>query len=156
MILKASGEIINTDSPRNVITFEPIDLIWKAHLSYEHVLNNKLSIGVGIHYYYHAFPYQDPEFKADIFFRYYYSSISYIQAMGSGGQSLAFNGKSVGGSFSWGVKRIFPKSHITIDASLGLQIYSFNFPNDAFGALQWYSIGPGAILIPRIALGYAF
>jgi len=154
-VLPASAETLQTDSPRNVITVEPIDLIWKAHVVYEHVLNNKFSVGAGVHYYFDDAV--GPYYKADLFCRFYYHSIFYIQPMLSAGTFPYFYEKSLGGSFSWGFKRVFPKSHITLDVSIGFQVYPYPGPySDALEEFAWYLFYQGAVLIPRFGIGYAF
>ena len=167
-VLNASAEPLQNDSPRNVITVEPIDLILKAHISYEHVLNNKCSIGVGAHYYYFdESPFLYPGYKTDIFFRYYYAPFFYIQPMISAYGSLEYDGifggkyyskfgGTGGGSFSWGMRKVFPKSHFTVDLSIGLQFLPIYYQTDEIGSVEWYYLGPGGVLLPRIAIGYAF
>ncbi len=157
-VLNASAETIQNDSPRNVITLEPIDLVLKVHISYEHLLNNKYSLGIGAHYYYYG-SLQVPGYKTDIFFRYYYAPFFYIQPMLSAYGSLEDNNKiggTGGASFSWGMRKVFPKSHFTVDVSIGLQFLPIYYQTDWFGNAGWYFLGPGGVLLPRIAIGYAF
>ena len=95
-------------------------------------------------------------YKGDLFCRFYAKDNLYFQPMVSAGYDIVDNEKSAGVSFSFGFKKVYPKSHITLDASIGLQFYPYYEAGDAAGSIYWYSVGMGSILIPRVSIGYAF
>jgi hypothetical protein len=167
---------------RDNISIAPLTLYGKIHITYEHLISEHFSAGIGLHYYYPQFILDAlffETFKADLYCRFYTGKDKvgygfYLQPQASGGVeydnpddlynrsagTFKLYNYTGGVGFCVGYKFfVFKKlaqTHIPVDFSLGMQYYRFPVITNDIIILPWYFFGPGSLVLCRLSVGYAF